>query len=312
MKIAIDLGGTNMRVGLTDGATVVDTVIEPCPAQEPEEVVLAQLKRQISQLMRPEVTGIGVGVPSVVDCQQGIVYNVANIPSWQEVHLKESLESDFSVPVAVNNDANCFALGAWRYGEGKGTQNMVGLTIGTGIGAGIIIDGKLYNGVNTGAGEIGSLPYLDADYEIYCRSRFFSKLHGDTGANFAKLALAGDKEALAVWQEFGTHVGNLMKAVLFTYAPEAIIIGGGIYWTGTSFFAAGCIITVPAAYIFISDVIMKFSLKDMTTYTLATETMKAMNGDVLMRSIGITLLGVFMTAVGIIIRRRSGKGESGQ
>jgi predicted NBD/HSP70 family sugar kinase len=62
MKIAIDLGGTNMRVGLTDGATVVDTVIEPCPAQEPEEVVLAQLKRQISQLMRPEVTGIGVGI----------------------------------------------------------------------------------------------------------------------------------------------------------------------------------------------------------------------------------------------------------
>ena len=81
MKIAIDLGGTNMRVGLTDGATVVDTVIEPCPAQEPEEVVLAQLKRQIAQLMRPEVTGIGVGVPSVVDCQQGIVYNVANMPT---------------------------------------------------------------------------------------------------------------------------------------------------------------------------------------------------------------------------------------
>jgi glucokinase len=217
-----------MRVGLTDGATVVDTVIKPCPAQEPEEVVLNQLKQQIAQLMRPEVTGIGVGVPSVVDCKQGIVYNVANIPSWQEVHLKEALESEFGVPVAVNNDANCFALGAWRYGEGKGTRDMVGLTIGTGIGAGIIIDGKLYNGVNTGAGEIGSLPYLDADYEFYCSSRFFSKLHGDTGANFAKLALAGDKEALAVWQEFGTHVGNLMKAVLFTYAPEAIIIGGGI------------------------------------------------------------------------------------
>ena len=131
---------------------------------------------------------------------------MANIPSWQEVHLKEILENDFSVPVAVNNDANCFALGAWRYGEGKGTQNMVGLTIGTGIGAGIIIDGKLYNGVNTGAGEIGSLPYLDADYEFYCSSRFFSKLHGDTGANFAKLALAGDKEALAVWQEFGSRI----------------------------------------------------------------------------------------------------------
>ena len=217
-----------MRVGLIDGAKVVDTVIEPCPAKETEEVVLSQLKRQIAQLMSADVTGIGVGVPSVVDCQQGIVYNVANIPAWKEVHLKEILEKEFGVPVAVNNDANCFALGAWRYGEGQGTNDMVGLTMGTGIGSGIIIGGKLYNGVNTGAGEIGSLPFKDADYEFYCSSRFFSQLHGDTGASFGKRAQAGDKEAIAVWDEFGRNVGELMKAVLFTYAPEAIIIGGGI------------------------------------------------------------------------------------
>lgn len=228
MKIGIDLGGTNMRVGLTDGASLVKNVIEPCPAKEAEDVVLSQLKRQITQLMCPEVTGIGVGVPSVVDHQQGIVYNVANIPSWQEVHLKAILEKEFGVPVAVNNDANCFALGVWRYGEGQGASDMVGLTMGTGIGAGIIIGGKLYNGVNTGAGEIGSLPYKDADYEFYCSSRFFSQLHGDTGANFGKRAQAGDPQAQAVWQEFGHNVGELMKAVLFTYAPEAIIIGGGI------------------------------------------------------------------------------------
>lgn len=228
MKIAIDLGGTNMRVGLTEGARIVETVIEPCPAREAEEVVLAQLKRQISQLMRPEVVGIGVGVPSVVDWRRGIVYNVANIPSWKEVHLKEALEQAFGVPVAVNNDANCFALGAWRYGEGQGTEDMVGLTMGTGIGAGIIIGGRLYNGVNTGAGEIGSLPFKDADYEYYCSSRFFSELHGDTGASFAQRAQAGDAEARKVWQAFGENVGELMKAVLFTYAPEAIIIGGGI------------------------------------------------------------------------------------
>ena len=228
MKIAIDLGGTNMRVGLVDGATLMNSMIEPCPAKEAEDVVLSQLKRQIAQLMTPEVTGIGVGVPSVVDCQRGIVYNVANIPAWQEVHLKDILEQEFSVPVAVNNDANCFALGVWRYGEGQGTNDMVGLTMGTGIGAGIIIGGKLYNGVNTGAGEIGSLPYKDADYEFYCSSRFFSQLHGDTGANFGKRAQEGDWQAKAVWEEFGRNVGELIKAVLFTYAPEAIIIGGGI------------------------------------------------------------------------------------
>lgn len=228
MKIGIDLGGTNMRVGLTDGATLVNSVIEPCPSKEAEEVVVNQLKRQIAQLMSDDVTSIGVGVPSVVDCQQGIVYNVANIPSWKEVHLKEILEKEFGVPVAVNNDANCFALGVWKYGEGKGTKDMVGLTMGTGIGSGIIINGELYNGVNTGAGEIGSLPFKDADYEFYCSSRFFSDLHGDTGANFGKRAQAGDAEAVAVWNEFGGNVGELIKAVLFTYAPEAIIIGGGI------------------------------------------------------------------------------------
>lgn len=228
MKIGIDLGGTNMRVGLTDGATLVNSVIEPCPAKETEEVVLNQLKRQIAQLMSADVTGIGIGVPSVVDSVKGIVYNVANIPSWKEVHLKEQLEKEFGIPVAVNNDANCFALGVWKYGEGKGTRDMVGLTMGTGIGSGIIINGQLYNGVNTGAGEIGSLPFKDADYEFYCSSRFFSHLHGDTGANFGKRAQAGDAEAIAVWNEFGQNVGELIKAVLFTYAPEAIIIGGGI------------------------------------------------------------------------------------
>ena len=100
MKIAIDLGGTNMRVGLTDGARLVDSVIEPCPAKEPENVVLDQLKRQIAQLMNTGVTGIGVGVPSVVDCNRGIVYNVANIPAWKEVYLKDILESEFGVPVS--------------------------------------------------------------------------------------------------------------------------------------------------------------------------------------------------------------------
>ena len=228
MRIGVDLGGTNMRVGLIDGATLVNKVIEPCPSKGTEDEVLNQLKRQIAQLMSPEVTSIGIGVPSVVDSIQGVVYNVANIPSWKEVHLKEQLEKEFSIPVAVNNDANCFALGVWKYGEGQGTKDMVGLTMGTGIGSGIIINGELYNGVNTGAGEIGSLPFKDADYEFYCSSRFFSDLHGDTGANFGKRAQAGDAEAVAVWKEFGQDVGELIKAVLFTYAPEAIIIGGGI------------------------------------------------------------------------------------
>ena len=96
----------------------------------------------------------------------------------------------------------------------------------------------MYSGQYKGAGEIGSLPYLDSDYEHYCSSFFFKKRHS-TGADFAKRALAGDAEAQEVWSVFGTHLGNLMKVVLFTYAPQAIVLGGGIVGTNAAQIAAG-------------------------------------------------------------------------
>ena len=217
-----------MRVALVDGDAIRRRVIRPCPAQEAEETVTNQLLEQIRQVMTPDVTAIGVGVPSVVDAEKGIVYNVANIPAWREVHLKDILEAEFGIPASINNDSNCFTLGVSVFGEGRAFRNIVGVTMGTGIGAGIIIDGKLYGGRNTGAGEIGSLPYLTADYEHYCSSGFFTKFHQRTGKELGQLASQGDPTALAVWQEFGRHVGNLMQAVLYTYDPEAIILGGGI------------------------------------------------------------------------------------
>lgn len=228
MIIGVDLGGTNMRVGLVKGGVIVQKEIVPCPSQATEQEVLLCLERLTGRLMCPEVVGIGVGVPSVVDADKGIVYNVANIPSWKEVPLKRILEKRFSVPVFINNDSNCFALGEKRFGKGRAYRNMVGITIGTGIGAGIIIDHKLYGGRNTGAGEIGSLSYLEHDFEHYCSSGFFVRYHGLTGKEAAEKAISGDARALKIWEEFGSHLGELMKAVLFTYDPEAIIIGGGI------------------------------------------------------------------------------------
>lgn len=179
-------------------------------------------------MITPEVDGIGVGVPSVVDSLRGIVYNATNIPSWKEVHLKDILQHRFSVRVFVNNDANCFALGEKLFGEGMPFRNIVGLTLGTGVGSGIIIDGKLYNGRNTGAGEIGSLPYLDSDFEHYCSSGFFVDHYQITGKEAAQRAAQGDPAALELWQVFGSHLGQLMKVILYTYDPEAIVIGGGI------------------------------------------------------------------------------------
>lgn len=228
MKLAIDLGGTNIRIGQVVDGEIVGKRAIPCPSKESYEEVLLHIETLIEEMMTPEVEGIGIGVPSVVDAVQGIVYNAANIPSWKEVHLKEILERRFSVPVFVNNDANCYALGEKLFGEGVPYRDVVGLALGTGVGSGIIIDGKLYNGRNTGAGEIGSLPYLDSDFEHYCSSDFFLSHYQLTGKEAALRAAQGDPAALQLWQVFGSHLGNLMKAILYTYDPEAIIIGGGI------------------------------------------------------------------------------------
>jgi len=228
MRIGVDLGGTNIRVACVENGIIVEKATAPCPAKENEQTILYTLEKLIGQVIRPGVKGIGIGVPSIVDSKEGVVYNVANIPAWKEVPLKRLLETRFGIPVHVNNDSNCFALGVKNFGEGQQYRDLVGITLGTGVGAGILINGILYNGRNTGAGEIGSLPYLEHDYEHYCSSNYFVYYYGMTGKEACAKAVEGDVEALKIWTEFGTHLGNLMKAVLYAYDPEAIIIGGGI------------------------------------------------------------------------------------
>lgn len=228
MKIGIDLGGTNMRLGLVDGSTIVRKEIIPCPAHEPEQVVIDTLVALIAKHITPAVTGIGIGVPTLVDAERGIVYNATNIPSWREVHLKDILERHFGIPVAVNNDANCFALGEKCFGAGREISSLVGLTLGTGVGSGLVLDGRLYCGRNTGAGEVGELPYLDSNFEAYCSSGFFVRQYATTGKDAAVAARAGNPEALEIWKTFGINVGRLIKAVMFAYDPDTIVIGGGI------------------------------------------------------------------------------------
>ena len=227
MRIGVDLGGTNIRAALVDGQTIIRKAKAACPAKGTSEEILETVAGLIGEVLCEEVEAIGIGVPSVVDTKRGIVYNVANIPSWVEVPLKDILEKRFSIPVNVNNDSNCFTLGESRFGKGQGYSSMVGVTLGTGVGSGIIIDGKLYEGRNAGAGEVGCLYYLDKDYESYCSTPFFVA-HNTTGAELSAKAEAGDAEAIALWDEFGCHLGELAKAILFAYDPEAIIFGGGI------------------------------------------------------------------------------------
>lgn len=228
MKIGIDLGGTNVRVGVVHQGEIVHKIAEPCRADKSEKEVIDHIIDMIRRLITPQIESIGIGVPSVVDAVNGIVYNVANIPSWIKVPLKNILEQEFGIPVAVNNDCNCFALGEYKFGEGINYKDIVCVALGTGVGAGIIAGGRLYNGYNTGAGEIGCLPYLAHDYEYYCGSAFFCKENNLTGKEAFQMGHRQDPAALRLWHEMGTHVGNLMKAILFTYDPQIIILGGSI------------------------------------------------------------------------------------
>lgn len=228
MKLGIDLGGTNIRIGKMQYGEIIQKISAPSPAKMSLDESITYLKNTIAPLISADLRGIGIGVPSVVDVEKGIVYNVANIPSWEEVHLKDILEEAFHIPVFINNDANCFAIGENKYGEGKSYKNMLGVTLGTGVGSGIIINNELYNGSNTGAGEIGCMRYLDHVYEHYCGSEFFTTYHHTTGKEAAERARNNDPAALKMWEAYGNHLGELVQAILFAYDPDAIIFGGGI------------------------------------------------------------------------------------
>ena len=228
MKIGVDLGGTNIRAGLIDDKGIVKSNAIPLQHKDNLDSTLDQLKSVIRSVFTDGVSGIGLGVPSVVDRELGIVYDVVNIPSWKEVHLRDILEKEFGVPVFINNDSNCFTLGEKYYGFGRQHKTFVGITLGTGIGSGIVIEDKLYSGSNCGAGEIGYLPYRDYDFEYYCGANFFKKIHNTTGKQTFLDAQKKDPRALALWDEFGSHLGIALRSVVYAYDPEAIVLGGAI------------------------------------------------------------------------------------
>ncbi len=228
MKIGVDLGGTNIRAGFIDQKTIIKSIANPLHDKDDLSSTLDQLKSIIRSVFQPGVSGIGLGVPSVVDLDKGIVRDVVNIPSWKEVPLRDILEKEFNVPVFINNDSNCFALGEKYYGHGQQHKTFVGITLGTGIGSGIIIDDRLYSGYNCGAGEIGYLPYKDHDFEYYCGANFFKTIHHTSGKQTFLDAQNHDSSALALWDEFGSHLGIALRSVVYAYDPEAIILGGAI------------------------------------------------------------------------------------
>lgn len=226
--LGVDLGGTNVRVGLIDGDKLVKTEACQISPEKNYHDVLNNICETIDCFKNAQVEGIGIGVPSIVDVEKGIVYNVQNIPSWQEVPLKDLLEKRYRVPVYVNNDANCFAVGEKYFGRGKKYQNIVGLIMGTGLGAGIIVNDRLYSGTNCAAGEFGNISFKEKNFEYYCCGQFFSAEQKSSGEELSERARKNDSKALKIFAEFGSNVGEAIKLVMYCFDPEIIILGGSV------------------------------------------------------------------------------------
>ena len=226
--LGIDIGGTNIRGGLVNENKLSSIISRRLNAMGSVEEVLQQLFSLTDELINNSITAIGIGIPGLVDIDRGIVFDVVNIPSWKEVPLQKRMEERYKIPVFINNDANCFALGEFHFGKGRGCNSMVGLTVGTGLGSGLILNKKLYAGKNYGAGEFGMVDYLDKYYEYYGSGQYFTNVYKTDGAAVFKKAMEGNSEAIKMYEEMGSHLGNAIKMILYALDVELIILGGSV------------------------------------------------------------------------------------
>jgi glucokinase len=226
--LGVDLGGTNFKAGRVKDGAIISEAFNSVRKNASKSKLIETLFLTIDSVITENVKSIGVGVPGVVDSVSGIIYDILNLPMWKEVPLRNLLELRYNLPVFLNNYANCFAIGEKIYGQGKPYANFVGLSIGTGLGMGVIINNKLYSGVLCGAGEIGMVAYKDSIMEYYASSLFFEREYQQNPKELSDLAFKGDKKALKIFSEFGKHLGHAINNILYMYAPEAIVIGGSI------------------------------------------------------------------------------------
>lgn len=226
--LGIDIGGTSIVGGKIEDGRIVGQSKAGTRASEGGDVSLEVLKSIVAELVDGQTRAIGVGVPSVVDRKTGIAYNVQNIAGWDEVDIRGILEREFGLPVFIDNDANCFAFGEKIFGKGREFSNFVGVTLGTGVGSGIISAGRLLPDANCGSGEFGEVRIGGVKFDDWCGSHFFPDETGMSGAELSALARTGDTKALKAFEEYGHRLSELIKLIVLVLDPEAVIFGGSI------------------------------------------------------------------------------------
>ncbi|MGF1478408.1 MAG: ROK family protein [Cyanophyceae cyanobacterium] len=238
--IGIDLGGTAIKLGrfLSDGTCLKSlTVSTPQPATP--EAVLEAIATTVTHLNEAkQCVALGVGTPGPADAAGRVAKVAINLAGWHEVPLADWLEAKLGLPSILANDANCAGLGEAWLGAGRPFHNLILLTLGTGVGGAIILDGKLFVGHHGAAGELGLIT-LNPDgppcnsgnrgsLEQYASVQAIRRRTGKEPAELGALAKAGNQEALAFWREYGTLLGAGLASLVYVLTPEAIIIGGGV------------------------------------------------------------------------------------
>ncbi|MEN8202139.1 MAG: ROK family protein [Bacteroidota bacterium] len=228
LYIGIDIGGTSMVAARFSESEMLERTEVPTGAQRPAEEIMDSLFTAIERVLTDEVKGIGIGMPGFMNTQTGETLDSNNLPSFIGFSVKQAVERRFKLPAFQNNDANCFALGEAYYGAGKSFNNMVGVTMGTGLGSGIIIDRKIYSGMAGGAGEIGCVPIHDGIGDDYCSNALFVKTYNKNGIDLYNEAKAGNKESQDAFVLLAKNLGELLRTTMYILAPEALIIGGSV------------------------------------------------------------------------------------
>lgn len=224
--IALDIGGTNINAGKIIDGKVIRSCKFPFSAHQGLEEIMQFICNCIDTVRSPIFEGIAIGVPCIVN--NGTVFNAVNIPAWKNYDLQDALEQRFNVPVYINNDVNCFAQGAYLFRKNENITNMSAICLGTGIGAGFIIERKLYTGNNCSAGEIGSIEYLTGTFDDYCSGSFFSNHYGISGEALAEKARKGDQKAKDAFIVFGKNLAKAIIFLLLTVDTQLIVLGGSV------------------------------------------------------------------------------------
>jgi len=266
--LGLDIGGSKLAAGVVDSqGRILARAVIPTLANEGLGPVLLRVTELCRDLMnRPEarkdpVACIGVGCAGPVDVERGIVTNPPNLPGWTEVLLLEHIQGALGLPTILENDANAAALGEYVYGAGKGAQSLFYMTVSTGIGGGIVLNGQIWHGVNGVAGEVGHMTVLPdgpicgcgnhgcletlASGPAIVRRAQEAAVRRPTAirdivdlktSDVERLARAGDEVALEVWNAAIKYLGIGVAGVIALLGPERVILGGGVTTAGDFLF----------------------------------------------------------------------------